>query len=60
MSAPQHIGDLVLPSQSEHFEIWTLMPFSVTKVTLTKGISHLAQEAFTAIPQDKHSSVAIF
>ena len=55
MSAPQHIGDLVLPSQSEHFEIWTLMPFSVTKVTLTKGISHLAQEAFTATPQDEQS-----
>ena len=55
MSAPQHIRDLVLPSQSEHFEIWTLMPISVTKVSLTKGISHLAQEVFTAIQQDEQS-----
>jgi hypothetical protein len=55
MSSPQHIGDLILPCPFGHFETWTSVPFSSFILSLTRGASHFAQVALTAIPHFAHS-----
>ena len=55
MSLPQHIGDLIFPWPFGHFEIWTELPSSSLRESSVSGSSHLAQVAFTAIPQLLHS-----
>ena len=51
MSAPQHIGDLILPWPFGHLETWTDDPSSRWIVSFTRGASHSPQVAFTDIPQ---------
>jgi hypothetical protein len=55
MSAPQHIGDLILPWSLGHFDTCTVEPSSLVRVASTSGASHAPQVAFTDIPQDAHS-----
>jgi hypothetical protein len=50
MSAPQHNGDLILPSHEGHWETCTALPSSRDKWPFSKGMSHFAQEALTDIP----------
>ena len=51
MSLQQHIGDLIFPWPFGHFEIWTELPSSSLSESSLRGSSHLAQVAFTPIPQ---------
>jgi hypothetical protein len=51
MSAPQHIGDLILPWPFGHLETWTDDPSSRWIVSFTSGASHSPQVALTDIPQ---------
>lgn len=55
MSTPQHCGDLIFPSQDRQIETCTSLPSGNPKMSFSKGRSHFAQEALTAIPQDLHS-----
>ena len=51
MSAPQHIGDLILPCPFGHLETCTDDPSSFWIVSFTSGASHSPQVALTDIPQ---------
>jgi|TARA_B100001105_G_scaffold1462_1_gene1032 hypothetical protein len=55
MSAPQHIGDLILPWSLGHLETWTVEPSSLAKVSFTSGAPQAPQVALTDMPQDGHS-----
>ena len=55
MSAPQHMGDLILPWSFGHLETRTVDPLSRWRVSSTRGASHVPQVAFTDIPQEEHS-----
>jgi hypothetical protein len=51
MSAPQHIGDLILPWPFGHLETWTDEPSSFWIESFTSEASHAPQVALTDIPQ---------
>jgi hypothetical protein len=59
MSAPQHIGDLILPWSLGHLDTCTVDPSSSCSVSFTRGASHAPQVAFTDMPHEEHSYVAI-
>tara|TARA_B100000959_G_C14932403_1_gene604268 strand:+ start:891 stop:1148 length:258 start_codon:yes stop_codon:yes gene_type:complete len=59
ISAPQHCGDLIIPSHLGHLETCTLDPSSTVILPLIRGSLHLAQLAFTAIPHLSHLYVSI-
>ena len=59
ISCPQHNGDFIFPCPFGHFETWTSVPSSSVSMSFTKGASHLAQVALTAMPHLLHSYVAI-
>jgi len=43
MSLPQHIGDLIFPQPSGHFETLTVLPSSVVIVPWTNSLPHAPQ-----------------
>jgi hypothetical protein len=55
MSAPQHIGDLILPWPLGHFDTCTDEPSSRSIESFTSGASQAPQVALTDIPQVGHS-----
>lgn len=55
ISSPQQLGDFIFPSQDGHLDTCTLDPLSVVIISSTRGTSHLAHVALTAIPQLSHS-----
>ena len=59
ISCPQHNGDFIFPCPLGHFETWTSVPSSSVSMSFTKGASHLAQVALTAMPHLLHLYVAI-
>ena len=50
MSAPQHWGDLILPSQEGQRETWTEEPSGRSRWPFSRGTSHLAHWALTDMP----------
>ncbi|MGB0255067.1 MAG: hypothetical protein ACPF95_02720 [Flavobacteriaceae bacterium] len=50
MSAPQHCGDLIFPSQEGHCEICISLPSSKDRSPFSRGTLHLPHVAFTDIP----------
>jgi hypothetical protein len=59
MSAPQHIGDLILPCPFGHLETCTDDPSSRWIVSFTRAALQAPQVALTDIPQVGHAYVAI-
>jgi len=55
MSAPQHIGDLILPWPLGHFDTCTDDPSSRWIESFTNGASQVPQVALTDIPQVGHA-----
>ncbi len=51
MSAPQHMGDLILPWPFGHCEISTVLPSSLVTTASTSGAAHVPQVMLTDIPQ---------
>ena len=50
MSAPQHCGDLILPSQEGQRETCTWLPSGRSRWPFSRGTSHLAHWALTDMP----------
>ena len=50
MSAPQHIGDLILPWPLGHSEISTTAPSAFVRLASTSGASQAPQVVLTDIP----------